>query len=104
MFLSLLGLPLPVNDIVRFTTVNDSNVWDDGNQFEYTTPYSEELTSLYLETSDINSRDINWYRALAAYKIYDNYQFPLNFPRAGGARRSSLRNRKRFYGASAQEC
>ena len=43
--------------------------WDDANHSEYTMPNAEELISIYSEMSGTDASDINWYRALSAYKF-----------------------------------
>ena len=79
----LVGIGSILNDIGWFATFNDPMAWDDVNHSEYTMPNAQELINMYSEASGINSSDINWYRALAAYKFAIITSFNLMLHRRG---------------------
>tara|TARA_B100000287_G_scaffold434867_1_gene500721 strand:- start:663 stop:1661 length:999 start_codon:yes stop_codon:yes gene_type:complete len=79
----LVGIGSVLNDIGWFATFNDPMAWDDANHSEYTMPNAEELISIYSEMSGTDASDINWYRALSAYKFAIITSFNLMLHRRG---------------------
>lgn len=79
----LVGVGAVLNDIGWYATFNDPQAWADPENRGLYMPKAEELIDLYLQAYAQNLPDIDWYRALAAYKFAIISGFNLMLHRRG---------------------
>jgi len=79
----LAGVGATLNDVSWFATFNDPSVWADAERRCEYMPQTEELIKMYQEAWGANLPDINWFRALAAYKFAIITGFNLMLHRRG---------------------
>lgn len=79
----LVGVGAVLNDIGWFATFNDPSAWDDAAHRGHFMPCAEELIEMYRKACGQELEDINWYRALAAYKFAIITGFNLMLHRRG---------------------
>ncbi|NQV71080.1 MAG: phosphotransferase family protein [Pseudohongiella sp.] len=79
----LVGVGAVLNDIGWYATFNDPQAWADPQNRGLYMPQADELIDMYLHAYGRNLPDINWYRALAAYKFSIITGFNLMLHRRG---------------------
>lgn len=79
----LVGVGAVLNDIGWYATFNDPEAWANPEKRGLYMPQAEELIDLYQSAYGENLPDINWYRALAAYKFAIITGFNLMLHRRG---------------------
>jgi len=65
----LTGVGSTLNDIGWFATFNDSEAWSDENHSDHVMPHADELIAMYVKAWGSEVPEIDWFRALAAYKF-----------------------------------
>lgn len=79
----LVGVGSTLNDIGWFATFNDSVAWADSNHSDHVMPQAEELIKMYEQAWGSPLPEIDWFRALAAYKFAIITGFNLMLHRRG---------------------
>jgi len=79
----LVGVGAVLNDIGWFATFNDPEAWFDHAHRGRYMPQADELIAMYAEAWGSDLADVNWYRALAAYKFAIITGFNLMLHRRG---------------------
>lgn len=79
----LVGVGAVLNDIGWYATFNDPQAWADPEKRGLYMPQADELIDMYLDAYGKKLPDINWYRALAAYKFSIITGFNLMLHRRG---------------------
>jgi len=79
----LTGRGATLNDVGWIATFNDAAAWSDQHREESLMPDAEELIKLYSEALGKQLPEINWFRALAAYKFAIISGFNLMLHRRG---------------------
>lgn len=79
----LVGVGATLNDIGWFATFNDPPAWADAARRGQYMPRADELIVMYQEAWGAELREIDWYRALAAYKFAIITGFNLMLHRRG---------------------
>ena len=79
----LVGVGAVLNDIGWFATFNDPTAWADVAHRGHYMPQAEDLIAMYIDAYGEDLPDIDWYRALAAYKFAIITGFNLMLHRRG---------------------
>ena len=81
----LVGIGATLNDVGWVATFNDPEAWDEarGVGASGLWPGAEELVAMYAEAHGAQLSDLNWFRALAAYKFTIITGFNLGLHRRG---------------------
>lgn len=79
----LVGVGSTLNDIGWFATFNDPEAWADANHADHLMPAAEELIAMYEQAWGSKLPEIDWFRALAAYKFAIITGFNLMLHRRG---------------------
>ena len=79
----LVGVGATLNDVGWFATFNDPLAWSDSWKRGQYMPQADALIEMYTEAWGSDIPDINWYRALAAYKFSIITGFNLMLHRRG---------------------
>lgn len=79
----LVGIGATLNDVGWIATFNDADAWADNRTPGGVMPDAEELIDMYSEAYGETLPNINWYRALAAYKFAIITGFNLMLHRRG---------------------
>jgi aminoglycoside phosphotransferase (APT) family kinase protein len=79
----LVGVGATLNDVGWFATFNDPQAWNDSRKRGQYMPQADVLVEMYAEAWGSDIPDINWYRALAAYKFSIITGFNLMLHRRG---------------------
>ena len=79
----LVGVGAVLNDIGWYATFNDPQAWANPEKRGLYMPQADELIEMYLQAYGQSLPDINWYRALAAYKFSIITGFNLMLHRRG---------------------
>ena len=79
----LVGVGAVLNDIGWFATFNDPTAWADAAHRGHYMPQAEDLIAMYMDAYGADLPDIDWYRALAAYKFAIITGFNLMLHRRG---------------------
>ena len=79
----LVGVGATLNDIGWLATFNDPDAWMDTNHANHVMPHAKELIEIYEEAWGASLPEIDWFRALAAYKFAIITGFNLMLHRRG---------------------
>ncbi len=79
----LVGIGATLNDVGWMATFNDPEAWSDERAVSDLMPRPDELIDMYVEAYGESSPDLNWFRALAAYKFAIITGFNLYLHRSG---------------------
>jgi len=79
----LVGVGATLNDVGWIATFNDPAAWADNRTPGGVMPHADELVEMYTEAYGESLPNINWYRALAAYKFAIITGFNLMLHRRG---------------------
>lgn len=79
----LVGVGATLNDVGWIATFSDPEAWELEAAARDLMPGAEELVAMYAEACGQSIPDINWYRALAAYKFAIISGFNLDLHRRG---------------------
>lgn len=79
----LVGAGATLNDVGWIATFNDPSAWTHHQAVSGLMPGAEELIEMYAEAHGESLPDINWFRALAAYKFAIISGFNLGLHRRG---------------------
>lgn len=79
----LVGVGAILNDVGWFATFNDPVAWADASQRGRYMPQADALAAMYQEAWGAELTEIDWYRALAAYKFAIITGFNLMLHRRG---------------------
>ena len=79
----LVGVGATANDLGWFLTFNDPAAWSENRFCTTLMPPAEELVAMYEEASGASTVDLDWFRALAAYKFAIISGFNLMLHRRG---------------------
>ena len=79
----LVGVGATLNDLGWLVTFNDSKAWDTEDPWTGFLLDPDTLIGFYAEASDTSLQDLNWFRALAAYKFSIITGFNLGLHRSG---------------------
>lgn len=79
----LVGIGAVLNDIGWYATFNDPQAWSDPEKRGLHMPQADELIDMYLQAYARKLPDVNWFRALAAYKFSIITGFNLMLHRRG---------------------
>jgi aminoglycoside phosphotransferase (APT) family kinase protein len=79
----LVGVGAVLNDVGWFATFNDPQAWSDSEHRGRYMPQATELIEMYLEAYGSDLSQLEWYRALAAYKFAIITGFNLMLHRRG---------------------
>ena len=79
----LVGVGATLNDLGWLVTFNDSKAWDTEDPWTGFLLDPDTLIEFYAGASDTSLQDLNWFRALAAYKFSIITGFNLGLHRSG---------------------
>ncbi len=79
----LVGIGATLNDVGWIATFNDKSAWDHSGAVSGLMPPADELVAMYEEAAGKPTRNLNWFRALAAYKFAIISGFNLGLHRRG---------------------
>jgi aminoglycoside phosphotransferase (APT) family kinase protein len=79
----LVGVGATLNDVGWIATFNDPAAWAEYRKDSFLMPSAEELIAMYADAYQDPLHDLNWYRALAAYKFAIITGFNLMLHRRG---------------------
>jgi aminoglycoside phosphotransferase (APT) family kinase protein len=79
----LVGVGATLNDVGWIATFNDADAWADNRNPGEHMPNAQQLIVMYTDAYDGDVDDVNWYRALAAYKFAIITGFNLMLHRRG---------------------
>jgi len=79
----LVGVGATLNDVGWIATFNDPDAWAEIRKLGSLMPHADELIAMYFEAYGQKLSDLNWYRALAAYKFAIITGFNLMLHRRG---------------------